>query len=152
MASPTGDSDGAVLNLDFDRRSTRGFRGSAVKYDAGPLAYRELDDAPGFSIFDRLAGCEDANDAGRLRHERAVRRIVGGKADSACAAPTITVRNSAALTTATRTRRGPSRTRPWRRGFLFQNASAGLRLCEGAATAIHEAEAATAAQSVVSWR
>jgi Transposase DDE domain group 1 len=77
------------------------------------LAYRELDDALGLtamaaeivadactgrngrhalvgmlrqSVFGRLAGYEDVNDAERLRHDPAMRWIVGGKAASGCAA------------------------------------------------------------------
>jgi len=76
-------------------------------------AYRELDDALGLStmagemladsrtgkngrhalvgmlrqsVFGRLAGYEDVNDAERLRHDPAMRWIVGSKAASGCAA------------------------------------------------------------------
>jgi hypothetical protein len=83
------------------------FRGSAVTSDARLLAYRELDDARGLSVmaggaladagtgkngshalvgllrqsvFGRLAGYEDVNDAERLRHDPAMRWVVGGKA------------------------------------------------------------------------
>jgi Transposase DDE domain group 1 len=38
------------------------------------------------SVFGRLAGYVDVNDAERLRHDPAIRRIVGGKAASDCAA------------------------------------------------------------------
>ena len=93
--------------FDFDRRLMLQFRGSAVTSDAGLLGYRELDDALGLtemagetladartgrngrhalvgllrqSVFGRLAGYEDVNDAERLRHDPTMRWIVGGKA------------------------------------------------------------------------
>ena len=38
------------------------------------------------AVFGRLAGYEDVNDAERLRHDPAMRWLVGGKAASGCAA------------------------------------------------------------------
>jgi hypothetical protein len=107
MVNPAGESNDGALKLDFDRRLMLQFRGSVVTSDAGLLAYRELDDALGLStiagetladartgkngrhalvgllrqsVFGRLAGYEDVNDAERLRHDPTMRWIVGGKA------------------------------------------------------------------------
>jgi DDE family transposase len=113
MTDPAGESNDGPLRLDFDRRLMLQFRGSAVTSDAGLLAYRELDDALGLtamageslsdartgkngrhrlvgllrqSVFGRLAGYEDVNDADRLCRDPAMRWIVGGRGAEGSAA------------------------------------------------------------------
>jgi hypothetical protein len=113
MADPAGESKSAALRLDFDRRLMLRFRGSVITSDGGLLAYRELDDAVGLtdtgadtladartgkngrhllcgllrqSVFGRLAGYEDVNDADRLCRDPAMRWVVGDRAITGSAA------------------------------------------------------------------
>jgi hypothetical protein len=113
MADPTGEADKGALRLDFDRRLLLQFRGSAITSDAGLLAYRELDDTLRLtdmgadtladartgkngrhrlagllrqSVFGRLAGYEDVNDAERLCRDPAMRWVVGDRAIAGSAA------------------------------------------------------------------
>ena len=93
MAHPMGQSKQGCLRVDFDRRLKLEFHGSKVTTDAGLLAYRELDDSVELtdmagdvladsrtgkngrhgmvgqfrqSVFGRLGGYDDVNDADRL--------------------------------------------------------------------------------------
>jgi hypothetical protein len=103
----TGESPKQGLGVEFDGRLKLEFHGSRVTSDAGLLAYRELDDALNLtstanhelsdqrtgrntqhsmvallrqSVFSRLAGYEDTNDADRLCVDPAMRYVVGGRA------------------------------------------------------------------------
>jgi hypothetical protein len=113
--NPMGDRHNDPLRVDFDRQIKLEFQGSTVTSDAGPLAYRELDNALGLtstvasrlqdtrtgqntqhsltallrqSIYSRLAGYEDVNDAERLCLDPAMRIVVGGGAKDTQAAST----------------------------------------------------------------
>ena len=105
-----------ALRVDFDGQIRLEFHGANVTSDAGLLAYRELDDALGLtamvddlalqdprtgqntrhsitallrqSVYSRLAGYEDTNDAERLCVDPAMRRVVGGRASEKTAAST----------------------------------------------------------------
>src|ERR1700674_2219862 len=113
MADPTGEPKSEALRLDFDRRLMLRFCGSVITSDGGLLAYRELDDAVGLtdtgadtladartgkngrhllggllrqSVFGRLAGYGDVNDADRLCRDPAMRWVVGDRAITGSAA------------------------------------------------------------------
>src|SRR3954469_13338151 len=115
MEAASGEAQGVDLRLAFDRRLKLEFYGSKVTSDAGLLPVRDLDDALGLtdlagevladtrtgqnsrhtliaqlrqSVFGRLAGDGDVNDADRLAHDPALRWIVGGRAVMQTAAST----------------------------------------------------------------
>jgi Transposase DDE domain group 1 len=106
-ANATGEAQTGPLRLHFDRSVKLAFRGSWISSDGGLLLHRELDDALGLtdlaasliadprvgkngrhhlagllrqSIFSRLAGYEDVNDADRLCRDPVMRQLVGGRA------------------------------------------------------------------------
>ena len=99
-----GESTNPRATLRFDRRIRLEFRGATITSDAGLLACRELDDALGLtetaseclqesrggrnvqhrlvgllrqSVYSRLAGYEDTNDAERLAQDPTMRVVVG---------------------------------------------------------------------------
>ena len=107
--------DACEYQQEVDRRLKLEFHGSTVTSDAGLLAYRKLDEVLGMtvrgegllddwrtgkntrhsmvalmrqSIFSRLAGYEDTNDAERLSVDPTMRHVVGGRASERSAAST----------------------------------------------------------------
>ena len=101
-----GDDKKTPLKLDFDPKVRLDFRGAAITSDAGLLACRELDHALSLtdsaddflkesrtgknirhkliallrqSVYSRLAGYDDTNDADRLSQDPAMRVVVGWK-------------------------------------------------------------------------
>ena len=110
-----GEARAEALRVGFNRALRLEFHGAKVTSDAGLLAYRELDEAFDLtdsagqridewrtgkntrhstvgllrqSIYSRLAGYEDTNDAERLCVDPAMRHVVGGRATEHTAAST----------------------------------------------------------------
>ena len=110
-----GEAHKDALRLDCDRRSRLEFHGTKITSGARLLAYRELDEALGLtsaidsevrdirmgkntqhsisallrqSIYSRLAGYDDTNDAERLAVDPAMRHVAGGRAVERSAAST----------------------------------------------------------------
>ena len=110
-----GEGRKEALRVDFDRSVKVEFHGANVTSDAGLLAFRELDEALGLtdmvaellvdtrtglntrhtllaqfrqSVYSRLAGYEDTNDAERLCRDPSLRQVVGGRAKEHRAAST----------------------------------------------------------------
>ncbi len=102
-----GEAKKDALRVNFDNKLKLEFHGVKVTSDAGLLAYREIDDAFGLiemtactltdnrigkntqhslaallrqSVYSRLAGYEDTNDAERLSVDPAMRHVVGERA------------------------------------------------------------------------
>ena len=113
MDHPVGAGLQRADRVDFDPRVRLEFRGAQISSDGGLLVMRELDDALGLSdlasaalcdnrrgkntihrldglfrqsVFGRLAGYEDVNDADRLALDPVMRQVVGGRAVDAQAA------------------------------------------------------------------
>jgi len=110
-----GEAGKDALRVDFDRAVKLEFHGAKVSSDAGLFPYRDLDEAAGLtesaamelfdfrtgdnirhsvaallrqSIYSRLAGYEDVNDAERLSVDPVMRHIIGGRAAEKVAAST----------------------------------------------------------------
>jgi hypothetical protein len=102
-----GESRKDALRVNFDRKLKLEFHGVKVTSDAGLIAYREIDDVFGLtdmvacelrdnrtgkniqhsllallrqSMYSRLAGYEDTNDAERLSVDPAMRHVIGERA------------------------------------------------------------------------
>jgi hypothetical protein len=113
-----GEKEREALKLQFDRRLRLEFHGARITSDAGLLACRELDGAlrltevaPVYlqetrggrnvqhelvpvlrqSVYSRLAGYEDTNDAARLARDPAMQAVVGRRALEKQAASTNTL-------------------------------------------------------------
>jgi len=110
-----GEAGQKALRVGFDRAVTLEFDGARVSSDAGLFPYRDLDDAAQLtesgagllfddrtgcniqhsltallrqSVYSRLAGYDDVNDAERLSVDPVMRHVVGGRAAGRHAAST----------------------------------------------------------------
>jgi len=110
MASKMKHTKGERLNIRFNSKIKLEFHGARLTSDGGLLAYRELDDALGLfnsastvmsdkrtgrniqhdmtnllrqSVYSRLAGYEDVNDAQRLSVDPVMRAVTGKKKNAA---------------------------------------------------------------------
>jgi hypothetical protein len=110
-----GESKKDALRVNFDRKLKVEFHGTKVTSDAGLLAYRELDEVLELttmieseltdsrtgkntqhgplallrqSVYSRLAGYDDTNDAERMSVDPAMRQVVGERAKERTAAST----------------------------------------------------------------
>jgi hypothetical protein len=113
-----GEKTEEALKLKFDKRLRLEFQGTRITSDAGLLVFRELDEALVLtekalsylrdtrggrnvqheivpllrqSVYSRLAGYEDTNDAGRLARDPAMQAVVGRRAMEKQAASTNTL-------------------------------------------------------------
>ena len=113
-----GEKNKGALKLNFDKRLRLEFHGARITSDAGLLVIRELDEALGLtekapnylrdsrggrnvqheivpllrqSVYNRLAGYEDTNDAVRLAGDPAMQAVVGRRALEKQAASTNTL-------------------------------------------------------------
>ena len=114
-----GEAEQDVLRVGFDRTIQLESHGARVSSDAGLFPYRDLDDAAQLtesgagamfddrtgsniqhsltalirqSVYGRLAGYEDVNDADRLSVDPVMRHVVGGRATGRSGDPAWAVR------------------------------------------------------------